>query len=220
MSIFHKAFSAFICLSGMSFAKPATTVEKQVDQVLSRYRQAKSVKMDVTREVFQALTEKKLQASGTFLVSQGRMRMELEAPDKSVIVLNGPNLWLATYLPEEFGGKCQVTKLKTNKLGKAATWLAVVFGQRNAWKEFKVTENKQSGDLNQITLAPLDDKATEISKLELRVDFKNRELKGVTVWDELENTTAYEFSKSSFNVKYKASAFEFKPPKDAEVMEL
>lgn len=202
--------------------KPAapSSVQGRIEGVLKKYRSGQATSMKVKRKTYQALTEKEVSVSGHFIVAQGKLRMEFEEPEKSLWIMNGPTLWMTTYLPQEFGGKAQVTKLKTNKLGKAASWIGVLFGKTNPWKEFKVASHKDENNLLDVQLIPVVAAETEVASIRLILNTKSQELKQITVVDTLDNKTSFDFSDQSSQIKIENSTFNYTPPKDAEVMEL
>src|SRR3989338_5392789 len=74
------------------------------------------------------LLEQERHAKGTLWISNGRLRMELEGAEKSLLVVNKKNLWAITYPPAEFkDAAVQVIRADTStKKGRSQNFVALL----------------------------------------------------------------------------------------------
>src|SRR4051812_1068293 len=72
-----------------------------VESVLNRYRAAKAIQAKVKKTVTQEVMGTNNESEGMFYFSKGKLRLDIEKPEKSVLVYDGKNIWLESRLDEK-----------------------------------------------------------------------------------------------------------------------
>jgi outer membrane lipoprotein carrier protein len=202
--------------------QPAFPKERENDilnEVQEKYSKAKSIKMEVEKELTLSALRKTKKSSGNLsLASNGKFRLEMKEPDKSLIVIDGQNIWVVQY-PEFKSEKTQVMHSKLKEQLKSQVLLSFLMGQGKIKKHFKILNQKEDDGTTIIKLEPKDE-GTDLKNIELQVDSDEKIINKISYKDSLDNEISYKFSNNKFEDKTKASLFKFKPPKDAEVTEM
>lgn len=185
-----------------------------LNEILNRYQTAPAVQIEVSKDVTMALLEKSKSSRGKLFFAKGRMRMELDDPEKTTVVADGNNLWLATRLPKEFGGHWQVSKSNQLSLKKSNALMAVLFGNKNLSKDFRISLSGQ-----RFELTPKRPDEIDLSFLRLKTDPERKQIREIEYADSLENQTRYRFLKTQFDARFELAKLNYKPPADAEVTE-
>lgn len=187
--------------------------------VLDKYRHSKSVISNIVKEVNLSLLEQTQVSQGKFYFSKGRLRIEFNEPDNTLLVINGKNIWIEKRLPKEFSGPAQVIQITAGKDKKKLQGpLSILLGHKKALSDFKVTK-KVSGRRLIFQLIPKDKKEyANLVNIEIAVE--KASLKSFSYWDDLENKTSYRFSQTVFNREIPKSQFLYSPPKNAEITRL
>ncbi len=135
------------------------------------------------------------------------------------MVMANDTVWIENNLPKEMGGAIQVTKMKASgKVKKSNALLAFLFDDQNILKKFKVLKFEERKKEKTYTLEPiLREEFGDLIKLEIAIDEEEKEILKIKHWDELDNTTEFQFSKIKKDIKIDKKKFEYKPPKSAEV---
>lgn len=197
-----------------------------VKNMVARYRSSTGVKMKVNKTLTMGLLQKEKKSEGELFFSKGRLRLDLDKPDKSLLILNGKDIWVVNELPEELAqGKkspIQVTKIKSqSKKRQKSAILAFLFENLEIWDHFKTLKAIRGRGRMGITLKPLPKAGLDqVLKLHLVLDTKKNELVAFEFWDELENHTRFKFSQIRFVKSVRGSQFKYRPPKGADVTEI
>lgn len=191
--------------------------DKDLKSTLARYQKS-SVKASIEKVVKMVVLEKTEKSEGDLYFSKGKFRLEMKDPSSTVIVQDGKTLWIASKLVD-FGGTWQVSKTNSRSLKKSQALMGLLFDEKGVWKDFETADETTGKDGTTWTLMPKKTANTEISKLLVRVNPKDKTILEVRYWDNLENETSYIFQTQKFGAKIAASKFTYKPPKGAEVTE-
>jgi outer membrane lipoprotein-sorting protein len=185
-----------------------------------QYQKSKAIKFELTKKVKYALLGKEKENKGLLFVSGKNLRLELEPPQKSLVVINNGLTWLISYLGDEKDADIQVTKLKTQTkvADKGNSTLFALLGQGGILKHFDAKSSVSNGETVEFELIPKQT-ISEVQKVKLALNKKSKQIQGVTYWDELENETSFVFSKQELNAKINPSLFKYVPPKNAVVTE-
>lgn len=204
--------------------KAAETLSPEISQikdVVKKYQETAAVGMKVEKKVHLALMDEEKTGRGELWYSKGRLKMSIEKPEDSLLVLNDDVIWVVVKLPEDFGGTVQVTKMKSAQLKKSNALLAVLFGDEAVWDRFEVLKVDQGKERLGVELKPAKGaQLADVVKVRVEIDNKDQKISAIAYWDELENETSYRFSEVRFGVKLSKGHFKYKPPAGAEVTEI
>jgi len=192
-----------------------------VKQVLRRYQKSEAVEIKISKKVHLSLLDETKESSGKLVLSKGRLRMEIEPPDESLLVMNKNIIWLATPTPEELGGKTQVLKIPSSKLSQQSRApIAFLLGKESVWDQFVVQGEERKNSVTELKLKQKSSKEkADIKSVNLWIDHKNQRIEKLAYKDELDNETSYRFLETDFKAKPEDKKFEYVPPKDSEVTE-
>ena len=190
-------------------------------QILHSYQSEPSVTMNVRKTVYSSILEDLKKSEGHLKLSKGKLRVQINKPDKSLIVMDGDSLWLASYPPKDLGGDVQVSKISMDKVKhQEKSLLSLLFGNTNYLNKFRLVEPPLSQTKRQYTLLPHDLKNEgEIKKIQIELDADNKKIIGIKYWDQLDNWTDYQFSHIRFPKKANPKDFVYTPPKGVDVTE-
>lgn len=186
-----------------------------------RYQAAKSIAMDLDKTLLLGLLGKERKSKGRLLLSKGKMRMEIESPEKSVIVVDGKMLWVADYPPAEFkNAAVQVLKGKLDsKTGVQQSFVGLLT-RGGILKHFKVTGvQKDDKQRNVYFLTPAK-QSFEFKRAQITATPDGKAIAELKYWDERDNETRYQFSNVKFDGSLPPKSFEFVPPENADITTL
>ena len=188
---------------------------KSVD---TRYQKASSVSMKIDKTLLIGLLGKEKKSKGTLLLSKGKMRMEIESPDKSVIVVDGKHLWVADYPAAEFkNAAVQVIKGRLDSKKSVQQSFVGLLTRGGILKHFKVAGvTKDEKDRTVYFLAP-NEQTFEFKRAQMTNSDDAKSIAELRYWDERDNETRYSFSDVKFDAKVPAQSFEFVPPENADI---
>lgn len=201
--------------------KKITDADIKLLKTLDSVYQTKSAEMKVEKITKIPLLEQERKASGTLWISSGRLRMELEGSEKSLLVVNKHNLWAITFPPAEFkDAAVQVIKGNTStKKGRSQNFVSL-FSMGGFTKFFDATaaQHESNGDVL-FFLSPKQEQ-TDFRRAQVRVSSDGKKLLVINYWDDRDNETRMEFSSLKFEKKVDERLFNYTPPKNAEVINL
>jgi outer membrane lipoprotein-sorting protein len=213
------ACTAFADSSGKSL-NTAAAIE-QIKKTISRYQEVEAVEIIIKKIVTLSLLGETTESYGQLWFSKGNMRLQIDKPEPSLIVMAKNVIWVETPTPKELGGRTQVLKIKSKELNKQSKApLAALFSDTKTWDQLKVVKQSAKENLTNIELKPLKPELFgDIVAVKLLIDTKKNELNMLAYNDELDNETSYYFSKTDFSAKKLGKNFAYTPPKGAEVTE-
>lgn len=199
-------------------AKKKIEKENPLNQISRRYRQNRGVEMNVTKNTLLSVLKKTKTSTGNVQLSKGKLRMELTQPDRSLLVYDKTQIWVVDYPPEELGGVPQVGHMKVAEKSKDHALLSLLSGEADVWNDLKLKEKTVQNSSETHLFLPKDSKKFPgVTKIQIQVDSKKLQIEKIAYWDDIENKTEFIFSDVQFDKKISASAFNFSPPKDAQV---
>ena len=206
----------------IAIAAPAATKPQLqlLNSTLERYRNTVAVESKLKQEVSNILDQTTV-SEGDIWLSQGKMKIRFEKPERVDVVFDGQWLWQAQKTPEEFGGQWQVIKMKTNDLKKSNAAVALLFGKGVVELKFNVVEVK-TGDKNETSylLKPKDLKNSALKKIAITIDTQAKRVLKIKLEDQAETVTKLTFSDTVFGAEVSKDMFKYTPPKGAEVSTL
>jgi outer membrane lipoprotein carrier protein len=204
-------------------SKNSTQVAAEINDikaVVGKYKDAQAVGMKVEKKIHLALLDETKLGKGRLWFSKGRLKVQIDKPEGSLLVVDNHTVWLESRLTDEPSSLVQVTKMKASQIRKSNALLAILFGDEAVWSKFElVTSHRQNGNLH-VELKPQPGaKLLDVTKIKIVVRGSQSEIAEITYWDELENETSYKFSDVDFDVSLSAKDFKYTPPPDAEISE-
>lgn len=86
----------------------------QIKTVIKKYKKSSSIKMLVEREIYSSYLDETKTSEGTLYFSKGRLRLEIEKPDKYLLLMAKNVIWIENHLGQDMGG-VQVSKIAASK---------------------------------------------------------------------------------------------------------
>lgn len=154
-------------------------------------------------------------AKGELFYSNKRLRLDLKGDDKSMVLITPEVIWNVSY---DEGEVSSIIKGKP----VANPLLNLLFGDKDNWDNFKVSQVHLNGDRNiDVTLVPKNPKQLSyVAKVRFKLDKVKNVVKNITYWDDVDNETQMTFTYNKFKDKIDETKFKFTPPKGAEVSTL
>jgi len=148
------------------------------------------------------------EAEGTMALQRpGRFRWDYRVP-KQLIVSDGRSVWLHDVELEQVTVRPAADVL-------AGTPARVLVGQGDLASEFTINDGGRDGGLAWCRLVPREQGG---DFRELRLGFEGRELRRLTLFDRLGQTTEIELSQVERNPRLDAGLFRFTPPPGVDVV--
>jgi outer membrane lipoprotein-sorting protein len=188
---------------------------KSIDE---SYKNAKSISMDLKKILTVQLLDKVSKTSGKVLFSKGRMRMEMDAPDKSLVVIDKKHIWVVNYPSAEFKNSAiQVIQAEVStKKGRSQNFLGLLT-QGGILKYFNVSGVLKTSDEEEVFFLQPNEATVEFKRAQMVIHPKTKKILSLKYWDELDNETGYEFSNVQFNQRLDDKSFVYHPPKNADI---
>lgn len=201
-----------------AWGKAEKSEMSELSKVFQDLQKPTLVSMQVKKKVSSEFMMRPKESEGTLYFSKGKIRLSIDKPDPSLLILNGEDIWLEEKQPEEFGGNIQVSHYKSSKAEKDSALLALLFGKSQLWNELELSDKKIDDKVTNYTLKPKDKSRLNITELKIVLDEgQTHRLQAVSFSDDLNNFTEYEFSKIKTQKSAKSKLFKYTPPKGAEV---
>jgi outer membrane lipoprotein-sorting protein len=191
----------------------------------TRYQSAASVDMDVEKTLKLGLLGQERKSKGHVWLSKGRIRMELEGAEKTLLVVNKKHLWAVTFPPAEF--KQAVIQVITGDVDSKAAHkqaMAGLLGAGGFLKNFTATGVQiQANGEHDYFMQPQHDQ-NEMKRAMLRVSPDGQKILSISYWDERDNETGFQFGEPAFSKKVDTKEndkrYNYTPPANADVMKL
>jgi outer membrane lipoprotein-sorting protein len=186
-----------------------------------KYRKAKSITMDVMKDVKIGLVGSERHSSGKLQLASGQLRMELEGSEHTMLIVNKKNVFAVTYPDKALQGaaisviKGDVASKKAKKQAQQSA-LTNLLGPGGFLKSFKPTGVDVAGSVQTYFLSPIGD--SDMTRAQMKVE--NGQIRWLRYWDARENETTYTFSNVVFGAKVDPQIFNYTPPANADVMNL
>lgn len=216
------SFIYWIFLSLVAPSSPTTQAIAEPDlltETQTKYSKAKYIKMDVEKVfTLTALNKEKRSGGKLFLAPKGRFRLEIEEPEKSLIVIDGKNIWIVQY-PIVKEDKIQIMHSKLKTQLRSQVILSFLMGQGKVKNQFKILNKKTQDDEVTFILEPKEE-GSDLKDINLVIDAKEKIIDKISYKDNLENKVSFVFKNKKFDEKFDESKFKFKIPKNSEVSEM
>ena len=183
-----------------------------------KYQNSKSITMDLEKKLKLSILDQERKSKGRLLMSQGRLRMEIDKPDQSLVVVDKKNIWVVQYPPEELkGAALQIIRASSEtKKGRSQSFIGLL-AKGGITKYFKVLNTMTAQDGSTTFFLQPEAGTTEFARAQVTLDPSSEQLRELKYWDELSNETTFVFSGISFNKKIAPDKFAYTPPKNADV---
>ncbi len=190
----------------------------EIEKTLSRYVKAKSVKMDLKKELKLALLDRVESSQGQILLAgKQKVRLEYVTPARSVAVINGQKGWVMDYPPKDVQDVVRVLKFSWNKRDKNKFLLASLLTEGSLSSNFLLKKKTVEKDVLTFQFKP---KKENQEVLDLVLSVRDKMISELSYLDTLGNKTTFRFSNVVFDKEVLESEFELKIPKDAEVTQM
>lgn len=185
-----------------------------------KYAAAKSIRMDVKKELDIPILNKKRTYKGKlFLEGPNKIRLELNGASSSVAYVNKDKVWVVELPAEGSGEKERATKLSLTDKNQNQMWITSLLKRGELLKNFVVTSSKVSGDSEKFSLKSTNNKY-EVKDLKISVRKSDSVITALSYKDELNSKVSFEFTDIQFDKNFSEDLFTYKPPKGAEVSEM
>ncbi len=181
------------------------------------YQKAGSIQADFEQEVFQATLSRTKSSSGKLLISKpDKVRWEIHAPEKNIMVSNGRKLFY--YSPDAGAdGKGQVIVRPAKLLAKHVV-IQILNGSIPMDREFKLkVVRKQGRELRLVTVLPRK-KLSDIAEVEMTIDRRSR-IVALNLHHHSGNRTKIRLKNLRLGDKLPTTLFEFEPPEGVEILQ-
>jgi outer membrane lipoprotein-sorting protein len=186
-----------------------------------KYRKAKSITMNVAKDVKLGLIGSQRHSVGKLQLASGQIRMELEGSEHTMLIVNKKNVFAITYPDKSLQGaaiqviKGDVASKKAKKQAQSSA-LSNLLGPGGFLKSFNPTGVETKDGVQTFFLSPIGD--SDMTRAQLKVS--NGEIRELHYWDARDNETIFQFSNTKFGEKIDPKIFNYTPPANADVMNL
>lgn len=148
-------------------------------------------------------------SSGMMALSRpGRFRWETQKPMKQVVIADGKHLWIYDVALE------QVTVTSQSKFVGGPAGLFLSGYNDNVAREFKTTMRTEKDK----TIFDLKSNSPKANFQRVKLIFKNKDLCGIFLYDQLGQATDVKLSDIKTNASLQPSFFKFKSPRGVDVI--
>jgi outer membrane lipoprotein carrier protein len=206
-------FFTLACLAG------GLPPKSPLDEALAKYASASTLTAELKKSVKLSLLKKETVSEGTISLKKGGyLRLDLEKPQKQILLVTPKDVWSVDYPVEGLDDKIRAAHLKRQRNKKADVFIFSLLGEEKLLRQFERRSQSARNGITTYELFPKSD-LEDISKVAVSIN-KEYEIVEIRWWDALENETAFGMKELKFGTKLPNSTFKFTPPKDAEVTEL
>lgn len=203
--------------------QPASSADlKTVKALDKKYQDAPLVEMDVEKLVKLGLLGTEKKSAGKITMSKGRLRMELEGDEKSLLVINSKKFWAVTFPGAEF--KDAPVQVITGDMGSKKSQsqsMLSLLTQGGFLKFFNATGVQKGADGESVFFLQPKKEQTDFKRAQLKVSADAKEIRELRYWDQRDNETVMAFKSVKFgNQKPKDQTFSYTPPSNAEIMKM
>ncbi len=192
--------------------------EKLLKALEERYSETPLIAMNLQKTVKLALLGREKTVKGQLHLGKGRLRMELEPPEKSLVIADGEDLWVVTYPPKGFEDMSTVEVLKASLSSDKAKahGLIQLLTKGGLFEHFRVTGRQVDGEEITFFLSPLKTNA-DFQRAQIWVHPRRGLIQKIKYWDHLNNETTYAFDDIKKSDSVDPKLFAYTPPKNVKV---
>ncbi len=198
---------------------PATKVTesseeaKLLAEVTSAYRKAALVEISVEKQISYEWKPKVDISKGKMFYSHGKIRWEIEVPEKNWTIYDGKTWWNIEFASEDFpGSKNKVIATKVEKENKAQFLLLDLLDSKNPSELFLI-KNKLDHKANEaeVTMTLQPKKKSGFSNIEVVIVKEAKIFKEVSFKDDIGNGIKIILATPIFQKNGKEKLFKYKP---------
>ncbi len=190
-----------------------------LSEVHERYANGGNIQIDVKKDLKLSVLKKKKTSKGKlYLSGSGKFRLEITEPSRSLIVMDGKDVWVVDY-PDFEDTKVQVLHSKYKDQIRSQVLLKFLMGDGDFMKHFKISKKEHKKNMITYTLTPKGS-VVDLKTVKVVVDPADKIISSIAYTDSLENETIYAFENEKVLQSVDKKLFTFKPPKNAEVSEM
>jgi chaperone LolA len=193
-----------------SVNKKQMALLKSIDQ---KYQAQHGVNLQFKKTVLLEILGTKKSSEGELWLNQGLLRLEIKKPEVSRVVVDKDFLWIES--PSIEDSKPQVLRTSLNSKQAQSQALVHLLTQGGLLKHFRVTGVRTSPKELVYFLQP-DQSSVEFKRAQINIDPKTQVISSLRYWDQMDNETIYEFTRSEFNKKLDQRLFVYRPPQGVE----
>jgi len=183
--------------------------------------QKQSISMTVDKITRIPLLDQERKSTGRLLISAGRLRMEMQGNDKTLLVVNKQNLWAVTFPAPEFkDGPLQVIQTNTStKKGRSQGFVTLL--SQGGFLKFFIATGAQKDDKGNVLffLSPKEEQV-DFKRAQIKVSGDGKKMLAISYWDDRDNETRMEFSDIKSEAKLSNDLFNYTPPAGAEILKI
>lgn len=209
--------------------QPATDEQKAtLEKFQKRLQGAGQVRAKVNRRTKIGLLGTEKVAAGDLLLSQGRVRMDLQTKDsgeRQLLIVGDKAFWAVSYPPKELkGALIQVVTGPVKSKKSGPTGFLALLGKSGFLKSFTVSgvALDKDGGIRYYLRPKADWVEAKRALLALGPAMGEsgaRDFREILIWDFQDNETQYTLESVKFEkAKAPAEKFSFSPPKNSDVM--
>lgn len=228
MTLNHLILSLFCLLfvAPLGLAKDQKTIVRSVSKqemlllrkVDQRYQKNHGIHLVLKKTIVLGMLGTSKNSEGEIWLNKGKMRLQINKPEVSKIVADKQYLWIGSAPPEDFKDtKVQVMRASLSSEQAKSQGLIQLLTQGGVLKYFRVSGTQKEKGKVIFFLQP-DKQSVEFKRAQITVNIAKNEIEKLRYWDQIDNETIYEFTKSKFDQKLDKKLFAYKPPKDAKVI--
>jgi len=215
-------------LIGTAFMASATGIVKEtlpvesdepVKQLLKKYKEKGPIQIKLRKKLKSPYKVKESVSEGTLMIKGQKLRLEMNKPDHSVVVVDGKHVWIQQETMGLEKAQVLVTKFPINNRVKAEAVLSLLFNKESNLEAFNFMKYQKDDEREIFTFVPKSAGA-EYENIEIAIKNKEGRILSLSYEDSLENQVTYDFGVTTFEAKLKDKEFRYEPPKGAEVDDL
>jgi len=198
-----------------SVSKQEMLLLRRVDQ---KYQKSHGIHLGFNKTIVSEMMGSRSESEGEIWLNKGKMRLEIHKPEASKIIAGKSYLWIESAPPKGFEeAKTQVMRASLNSKQAKSQGLLQLLTQGGVLKYFRVSGIQREKNKVTFFLQP-DKQSVEFKRAQIQVVPSSKEISQLRYWDQMDNETVYVFNKSEFNKKLEKKLFDYKPPKDSELI--
>ena len=189
-----------------------------LNKVDRKYQGSHGIHIKFKKTVHLAALGGQRQSEGEIWIDKGKMRLEVHRPEPSKIIADSHFLWIENPPPKDFkGAKTQVFKASLKSKRAKTQGLLQMLIQGGVLKYFRVSGVQEEEKQMTYFLQP-NNQSIEFKRAQIRIKIMEEEISQIRYWDQMDNETTFDFLTVELNQKIEKAFFDYKPPKDAEIM--
>ncbi len=181
------------------------------------YSESAFIEMSLQKKLFISTLGKTKKYGGKLYMAGGnQFRLEIEEPEKSLMVMNNKKAFVVDYPLEGFDDKLRVSIFEGPNIKKSQELFRLLMGDGDIYKLFHLKSAKRDEKKWDFVFSSKS-KDFDLTQVMVTVDLSQDRISSLSYFDQLENKVTYDFSKIKFSQKVNKKLFKYESPKDAEI---